>query len=321
MNPRHQAQDFDQHSTPEQLVNALNGVFGKQQLGVRAVHAKGINLKGEFRPSNSAAEVSKAPHLQQISVPITVRFSDFTGFPSIADTNKLASPRGMAIKFHLQDGSDTDLIAHSFNGFPAATADEFRELLVAMVSSGPGVAEPTPLDAFLVAHPAAKRFLESQIPPPRSYATVSYFGVNTFKFTNAEGAVTLGRYQIRPTTGEQSLTEAEVASVEPDYLSKEIRERISRDPVGFQLLLQIADEGDDLDDPSIAWPDTRRQIALGTIVIDQVVAHNAAAERTLLFLPGTLPVGIEARDPMIEARQASYPISYERRTKQEKIAA
>lgn len=321
MNPRHQAQDFDQHSTPEQLVNALNGVFGKQQLGVRAVHAKGINLKGEFRPSNSAAEVSKAPHLQQISVPITVRFSDFTGFPSIADTNKLASPRGMAIKFHLQDGSDTDLIAHSFNGFPAATADEFRELLVAMVSSGPGVAQPTPLDAFLVAHPAAKRFLESQIPPPRSYATVSYFGVNTFKFTNAEGAVTLGRYQIRPTTGEQSLTEAEVASVEPDYLSKEIRERISRDPVGFQLLLQIADEGDDLDDPSIAWPDTRRQIALGTIVIDQVVAHNAAAERTLLFLPGTLPVGIEARDPMIEARQASYPISYERRTKQEKIAA
>jgi hypothetical protein len=55
-------------------------------------------------------------------------------------------------------------------------------------------------------------------------------------------------------------------------------------------------------------------------VIDQVVADNAAAERTLLFLAGTLPVGIEVRYPMIEARQASYPISYERRTKQEKIA-
>jgi hypothetical protein len=56
-------------------------------------------------------------------------------------------------------------------------------------------------------------------------------------------------------------------------------------------------------------------------VIDQVVADNAAAERTLRFLPGTLPIGIEVRDPMIEARQASYPISYERRTKLEKIAA
>jgi hypothetical protein len=65
----------------------------------------------------------------------------------------------------------------------------------------------------------------------------------------------------------------------------------------------------------------RRQIELGTIVIDQVVADNAAAERTLRLLPGTLPIGIEIRDPMIEARQASYPISYERRTKLEKIAA
>ena len=139
MNPRQQVKDFDRHSTPEQLVDALNGVFGKQQLGVRAVHAKGINLKGEFRPSSSASEVSKAPHLQQISVPIRVRFSDFTGFPNIADTDKLASPRGMAIKVHLPDGSATDLVAHSFNGFPAATVDEFRELLVALGSSGPGV--------------------------------------------------------------------------------------------------------------------------------------------------------------------------------------
>jgi catalase len=68
---------------------------------------------------------------------------------------------------------------------------------------------------------------------------VSYFGVNTFKFTNAEGAVMFGRYQI--TAGEQSLTEAEVENAGRDYLSKEIRERTSLDPVGFQLLLQIAE--------------------------------------------------------------------------------
>jgi catalase len=77
------------------------------------------------------------------------------------------------------------------------------------------------------------------MPPLSSYATVSYFGVNTFKFTNAEGAVMFGRYQI--TAGEQSLTEAEVENAGRDYLSKEIRERISLDPVGFRLLLQIAE--------------------------------------------------------------------------------
>jgi len=272
-------------STPEQLVDALNGVFGKQQPGVRAVHAKGINLDGVFRASESARSVSKAPHFQQTGVPIAVRFSDFTGFSTIADTDKLASPRGMAIKFHLPDDSDTDLIAHSFNGFPAASTEEFRELLIAMASSGPGVAKPTLLDAFLSSHPTAKKFLESQIPLPVSYATVAYFGVNTFKFTNAEGKVTYGRYQIRPTDGEQSLPPTEAESAEPDYLSKEIAERVTRDPVRFRLLLQIAQPGDDLDDPSTAWPDTHPQIDLGTIEITQTVADNAAAERKLLFLP------------------------------------
>lgn len=114
-----------QTSTPEQLVDALNGVFGKHP-GARPVHAKGIMLEGTFTPSASASSLSKAPHLQRTSVPVTVRFSDFAGIPGIAGTRKLASPRGLAVKFHLPGGSETDIVAHSFNGFPAATTDEFR---------------------------------------------------------------------------------------------------------------------------------------------------------------------------------------------------
>ncbi|HKW75929.1 MAG TPA: catalase family peroxidase [Terriglobales bacterium] len=312
---------FHQHSSPEQLVDALNGVFGKQQPAVRAVHAKGINLKGVFRPGNAARNVSKAPHFQTANISINVRFSDFTGFPAIADNDPLASPRGMAIKFHLPDGSDTDIVAHSFNGFPVATADEFRELMIAMASSGPGVPKPTPLDSFLTAHPAAKTFLESQIPPPASYATVSYFGVNTFKFSNAEGKITFGRYQIRPAQGEKSLPFAEAKSAQPDYLRNEIKGRISHGSVSFKLLLQVAEKGDDLDDPSIAWPDNRTQVELGTVEITQAVSDNAAAERELLFLPGALPAGIEAQDPMIRARQDAYPVSYERRREPRQAAA
>ena len=321
MSTRQGTKDLHQHSSPEQLVDALNGVFGNQQPGVRAVHAKGINLNGFFRASNSARTVSKAPHFQNTSIPMAVRFSDFTGFPNIADTDPLASPRGMSIKFHLPDGSDTDIVAHSFNGFPVATADEFRELLIAMASSGPGVTKPTPLDFFLATHPAAKTFLESQIPPPASYATVSYFGVNTFKFSNAEGKVTFGRYQIRPTEGEESLPLVEAKSAHRDYLRNEIKSRISHGPVRFKLLLQVAEKGDEIDDPSIAWPDTRIQVELGTIEITQAVSDNAAAERELLFLPGVLPAGIEAQDPMIRARQEAYPVSYERRREQEELAA
>ena len=49
-------------ATPEQAVDALNGVFGVHP-GARAVHAKGVVLNGEFRPAASAAAVSTAPHL------------------------------------------------------------------------------------------------------------------------------------------------------------------------------------------------------------------------------------------------------------------
>lgn len=302
-------------ATPEQLVDALNGVFGKQQPGVRAVHAKGVVLEGLFAPSNSASSVSKAPHLQKTSVPIVVRFSNFAGILTVPDTDGLASPRGMAIKFRLPNGSDTDIVTHSYNGFPAATADEFRELLIALGSSGSRATKPTPLDVFLNAHPIAKRFLESQIPPPVSYATVSYFGVNTFRFTNAQGTVTFGRYQIRPANGDQSLQRAEVAKADPNYLSKEIRERVTRGAVQFTLRLEIADQGDNLDDPSIAWSQTHAKVELGTIEITEAVADDAAAQRQLLFNPGNLPSGIEPQDPMIKVRSDCYPVSYNRRTR------
>jgi catalase len=36
------------------------------------------------------------------------------------------------------------------------------------------------------------------------------------------------------------------------------------------------------------------------------VADNADAERQLLFIPGALPAGIEAEDPMIKARSVAY---------------
>jgi catalase len=54
--------------------------------------------------------VSRAPHFRKTNIPIEVRFSDFTGFPAIADTDPLAAPKGVAIKFHIPNGSDTEIV-------------------------------------------------------------------------------------------------------------------------------------------------------------------------------------------------------------------
>ena len=296
--------------TPDQMVDALNGVFGQHH--ARAVHAKGIILEGSFAPSATASRISKAPHLQQTSVPVVVRFSNFAGVPTIPDNDPLASPHGMAIKFKLPDGSETDLVTHSFNGFPSATVADFRDLLVALGHSGPDAVKPTPLDTYLAGHPRAKAFLTAPKPAPESFATLPYFGVNAFKFASAAGQTTFGRYQLQPVAGAKYLAGDAVAKAQPDYLITEIKQRIAKQPVKFRLVLQLAGPGDKVDDPSIAWPDSRKTTQLGTLTLTRVVADEAA-DKSLLFLPNALPAGIEAADPMIEARGQAYPVSFGRR--------
>src|SRR5215831_4063574 len=154
----------------------------------------------------------KAPHLQSTSVPVTIRFSDFAGVSAIPDTDPNASPRGLAVKFHLPDGTDTDLVTHSYNGFPTATAAEFRGLLLAIAASGPDAPKPTPLEKFFETHPIAKTFLTSEKPAPVSFGTLPYFGVNTFKLINANGDVTYARYQLQPEGGAQYLTKDQLAA-------------------------------------------------------------------------------------------------------------
>jgi catalase len=301
-----------QKSLAEQLVDAFNSVFGVHP-GIRANHAKGVVLEGTFAPSASAASLTTAAHLQKrkTPLPVTVRFSAGSGVPTVPDTNEM--PRGMAIKFSLPDGTKTDLVILSFNGFPVATAEEFRDFLLAIAASGPDAPKPTEFEKFLGTHPAAKAFVETPKPPPVSYATLPYFGINAFKFTNAKGVAAHIRYQLQPVSGSQYLSKEQVEAMGADYLTAEIRDRVRRGPVKFKLLAQVAEPSDKIDDPTVVWPETRKKVELGTLTITKAVADSAAAEKKLLFVPGALVPGIEAADPMIAARSAAYIVSLSRR--------
>jgi hypothetical protein len=95
--------------------------------------------------------VSKALHFKH-EVPVTVRFSANSGIPKIVDADPRAAPRGLAIRFRLPDGSDTDLVTHSYNGFPAKNPEEFQQFFLAIAGSKPGVPSPTPIEAFQETH-------------------------------------------------------------------------------------------------------------------------------------------------------------------------
>ncbi|MES1178319.1 MAG: catalase family peroxidase [Myxococcales bacterium] len=293
-------------SSPKDLVDALHTAFGDNHS--RAVHAKGVILTGEFSPDAAAAALTKAAHLQQTRSEVTLRFSDFTGIPTIPDNNPAANPRGLAIKFRLPDGTVTDIVGHSFDGFPTRNSDQFRELLLAIGESGSAAKEPTALSRFLATHPIAKTFLTTQ-KLPKSYASVAYFGVNSFKFTNASGAAHFVRYQFIPAEGEQVLSQAQFAAAGPDYLQIEIRERIAKRPIRFRLLAQIAEPSDQVEDPSIAWPASRRKVQLGLIEIRDLAPNTPEEDKALSFSPNRIPDGIETADPMLSFRAKAYPIS------------
>src|SRR5690606_13435224 len=183
------------------------------------------------------------------------------------------------IKFKLPGGSDADIVAHSFNGFPTATTEEFRELLIALGTSKPDTPKPTPLDKFLEGHPVAKAFLTAPKPNPVSYASLPYYAVNSFKFTNKDGKATFVRYQIVPKGGEHYLNDAGTKAASASYLGDEIKKRVQQGPATFELVAQIAGAGDKVDDPSVAWPADRKTVSLGTISLTASAGDDRSEER------------------------------------------
>ena len=47
----------------------------------------------------------------------------------------------------------------------------------------------------------------------------------------------------------------------------------------MKLQVQVADAGDKIDDPSIAWPDSRKTVELGEIEIDKAARPVVHADR------------------------------------------
>jgi catalase len=296
---------------PQQMVNALYSAFGDNHS--RAVHAKGIMAVGTFEPSAEAAALTKAKLFSGKSMPVLVRFSNFTGIPNIPDNIGDANPRGLALKFSLADGSTADVVTHSFNGFPTATSEEFRQLLLAIGASGAGAVKPTALDTFLGTHPIAKTFLTTQKPPAASYATLSYYGVNAFEYATANGRKSFVRYRFVPCDGEAFVPAAELPGKSPNYLRDELPQRLAKGPAMFDWYAQIAEAGDVIGDPSIAWPESRRLVKLGAVRIDRLAPDPAAADKATMFRPLNVPDGVAPADPMLGIRQAAYPLSFQHR--------
>jgi catalase len=297
----------------QDLLKQFDTLFGLHP-GFRAAHARGTMLSGTFTPDPEAVSLTRAPHITRASAPVTARFSSSTGIPLLPDNDPNANPRGLAIRFQLAEHVHTDIVSHSTDGFPTRTGQEFLEFLQAVAASGPDVPSPKPIEKYLGAHPAALAFVQAPKPSPSSFAKETYFGVTAMRFINKDGASRYGRYRIVPDAGVEHLDPEVTKDKGPNFLFDELSERIASGPVSFQVFAQLANQGDEVNDATVHWPEDRPLARLGQIVLTAPVENDAAEQKKIIFDPIPRVDGIEpSDDPLLELRAAIYLLSGRRR--------
>jgi catalase len=290
------------------LVDALNGVFGKHA-HTRAGHAKGYCVTGSFTPSTEAPSLSKAPQFSK-TVPVIGRFSMGGGNPEAPDNAK-DNVRGLALRFDLGDGANTDLVMISAPVFLAKTPKDFFDLLTAIASG-----DKEKVGAYFAAHPESKNqgaWLNAR-PVPASFAGVNYWGVHAFTMTDADGKETLMKFKAIPGAGELGLTDEEAEAKGANFLDDELKERLSNGPVAFDLVAIIGQDGDVTDDATALWDENNREKKpLGKVTIEATAPE--ATCNAFSFLPANVAEGVAgpANDPIFQIRSPAYIVSFTRR--------
>ena len=302
-------------SLPEQIVDAIHDINGRHP-GMRAVHAKGALCAGTFTATPEAAALTRAGHMQGEPVRATVRFSNGGGDPGTRDSAK--DGRGLAVKLYLEEGSRTDLVSITLPRFFVRNADDFLAFTRAR-KPDPETGQPDmgKLGAFLEGHPEALPAIQYALsqPAPASYAQLEYFGIHAFRWIAADGSERWIRFTFRPRAGVAGLSEEEAKECSPDYLQEEIRARLEREPVEFELEVTIAQDGDDPDDPTEPWPDERERVVVGTLRIDELDTTREREGDVLVFDPTRVTDGIDlSADPILRIRPEAYAVSVERRS-------
>lgn len=204
----------------------------------------------------------------------------------------------------------TDIVNQSSPLFPVRTGEELLELLRALASSGPDMPSPTPIEKFLGAHPAALKQVTSPKPIPTSFAREAFWGVSAYKFIAADGKETFGRYRFVPELGVESLDAEGLRDKDPDFLQKDLADRLKEGQIIFRMVAQIAEEEDPTNDATAIWPESRQLVELGTVKLESITPDNAKQQQHIIFDPIPRVKGIEpSDDPLFEMRAAVYLIS------------
>ena len=241
-------------SVAKQLVEAIIANLPAPVPGKRPVHTLGVGVKGEFVASDVARTYCIAEHFKGQAIPVSARFSNGLGGPEQHDG--WSDVRGMATRFHLPDGTATDLIATTLGEFFVRNVEDFFEfaevaklepyqrrspwlkiwdmLQLKLPPRDPYPNETKNVNAGALRYANRHRFAQlgvvqaAVIGAPVSYARASYHAVHTFMVTDPNEVRRPVRFSWQPVAGVRNTDPKAVPRDE--YLREELENRLRRWP-------------------------------------------------------------------------------------------
>jgi catalase len=298
-----------QRLTPARLLAALAPPAGPS-LGHRRNHAKGICFTGGFATDGAGSELSKAGVFVRGQYPVLGRFSLATADANAPDAT--VRVHGLGIRITTPDGEEWRSAMIDAPVFPVSTPRGFYDLQRASMSK-----DPNAMKAFVAAHPEFAAFADwaGNAPWTDSYAEDRFNSLDSFVFVNGAGAAHVVRWSLLPAALPVAISPSDLAKRGPGYLEQEIARRVASAPQHWTMVVTIANPGDPTADPSKAWPQDRRTVAVGTLIVRKIEPERDGPCRDINFDPTVLPTGMTTSDdPFPAARSSAYAKSYDLRT-------
>ncbi|WP_403024453.1 catalase [Salinibacterium sp. GXW1014] len=300
--------------------------FDRERIPERVVHARGFVAYGYFEATGKVGDepIEKYTRAKLFNAPgkrtdVAIRFSSVIGGRDSSEAAR--DPRGFAIKFYTEDGN-WDLVGNNLAVFFIRDAIKFPDVIHSLKPDPVTFRqEPARIFDFMSQTPESMHMLVNLFSPrgiPANYRTMQGFGVNTYRWVNAEGVSHLVKYHWIPKAGVKSFTEADAAAVQAGDLghaSHDMFEAIeSGDYPEWELYVQLMsdDEHPELDfdplDDTKVWPENEFPTRhVGTMVLNRNVENFFAENEQIAFGTGVLVDGLEfSDDKMLVGRTFSY---------------
>ena len=298
-----------------QMIDAFEGTFGVHS-GQRRNHPKGLCAAGDFVGTTDAAALSRSVLFSGKTVPVIARFSIGGGNPDVPDA--APAPRGMALEFRLPGGGLQHITMIDVPIFGATSPASFRDAIIAS-KPDPTTGKPDPekLKTYVETHPDATALMQlsSHHAPTANYYQTTFFSIHTFKFIDAKSTEHMVKWRFVPRDGTKEMTAAEIKAAPHDFLEKNLIERTHKGPAVWDMIVYVGEPGDPQDNPTLAWPESRKHFTAGTLTITEATPQQKGmACEPINFDPLVMADGMApTNDPILLFRSPAYAVSFVKR--------